>query len=302
MIGRRPAKAAAQVIGAALLFSTGGAAIKGAAVSAMYVASIRSGIAALTLLLWLRGRVSCSPRIAAVAAVYAATLVLFVSSTKLTTAATAIFLQSSAPILIAVLAPALLGEKSRRSDLIFLLAAAAGLALCMTGTTAPTAIAPDPATGNVLGALCSVSWALTLMGLRSFERSAPGTSMSAVVMGNTFAFAAGLPTLFSEPTGSAADWAAMAYLGVFQVGLAYVLLTAAFRTLPALHVSLLLLIEPVLNPVWAWVFFGEVPAAGTLAGGTLILSAAAAQAIQDARTSNQPLRHQEVATKGTKIH
>ena len=287
MIGRRPAKAAAEVIGAALLFSTGGAAIKGAALSAMYVASVRSGIAALTLLLWRRGRVSWSPRIAGVSAVYAATLVLFVSSTKLTTAATAIFLQSAAPILIAVLAPSLLGEKARPRDLVFLVAAAAGLALCMTGTTAPTATAPDPATGNVLGALCSVSWALTLIGLRWVERSAPGTSISAVVIGNTFAFAAGVPTLLSEPAGTVSDWAAMAYLGVFQIGLAYVLLTGAFRTLPALHVSLLLLIEPVFNPLWAWLFFGEVPAVATLAGGALIVSAAAAQAIQDAGSGSR---------------
>lgn len=282
MIGRRPAKAAAQVIGAALLFSTGGAAIKGAALSAMYVASVRSGIAALTLLVWLRGRVSWSPPMAGVGAVYAATLVLFVSSTKLTTAATAIFLQSAAPILIAVLAPSLLGEKSRPRDLIFLVAAAAGLALCMAGTTAPTATAPDPATGNVLGALCSISWAFTLIGLRWVERSAPGTSISAVVVGNAFAFASGVPTLLSEPAGSAADWAALTYLGVFQIAFAYVLLTRAFRALPALHVSLLLLIEPVFNPVWAWVFFGEVPATATLAGGALILSAAAVQAIQAA--------------------
>ena len=287
MIGRRPATAAAQVIGAALLFSTGGAAIKGAALSAMYVASVRSGIAALMLLLWRRGRVSWSPRLAGVGVVYAATLVLFVSSTKLTTAATAIFLQSAAPILIAVLAPRLLGEKSRPRDLVFLVAAAAGLALCMAGTTAPTATAPDPATGNVLGALCSISWALTLIGLRSVERSAPGTSISAVVIGNTFACALGVPTLLSEPAGSASDWAAMTYLGVFQIGFAYVLLTGAFRTLPALHVSLLLLIEPVFNPVWAWVFFGEVPATAALAGGALILSAAAGQAIQDAGSGSR---------------
>ncbi|MGH9254019.1 MAG: DMT family transporter [Vicinamibacterales bacterium] len=276
--------AIARVVVAAVLFSTGGAAIKTAALSGIQVASVRSGIAAIALLLWLRGRLQWSAQNVGVGAIYAATLVLFVMSTKLTTAASAIFLQSTAPLYIVILAPLLLGERFRARDLALLAAAAAGLVLCVGGGSEATVTAPDPATGNLLGILCSLSWAFTLLGLRWIERSQPGSGLSAVVIGNLIAFLVGLPFLVPLPAASAVDWATLVYLGVFQIGLAYVLLTGAFGPLPALHVSLLLLIEPVLNPVWTLVIRGEQPGAWTLVGGAIIVLAAGTQAVYDART------------------
>jgi DME family drug/metabolite transporter len=281
---RSPAAAVLRVVAAAALFSTGGAAIKTATLSGLQVASIRSGIAAIAIMLWLRGRMRPSARSLGVGAIYAATLVLFVTSTKLTTAASAIFLQSMAPLYIVILAPVLLKERFRTRDLLFLAAAAAGLVLCVGVTSDATVTAPDPATGNVLGVLCSVSWAFTLLGLRWVERDQPGSGLSAVVAGNVFAFFVGLPALVPLPSVSAADWATLGYLGVFQIGLAYLLLTGAVGHLPTLHVSLLLLLEPVLNPIWTWLVRGESPGVRTLVGGAIIISAAAAHAIYDART------------------
>lgn len=267
-----------RVVGAAALFSTGGAAIKIGALSGMQVASLRSGLAALALLLWIGGRARWSWRVLPVGVVYAATLVLFVTSTKLTTAASAIFLQSTAPLFIVVLAPVLLRERFERRDLLFLAAATAGLALCFVGQPAATATAPDPFTGNLLGAACSVTWALTLLGLRWDEQHAPGAALAAVIAGNVLAFAAGIPSLFSFPEASPAEWLSLGYLGVFQIGLAYVLLTSAVGHLPTLHISLLLLLEPVLNPLWTWLVHGEHPGVWTLAGGAIVIAASAAQA------------------------
>ena len=56
-----------------------------------------------------------------------------------------------------------------------------------------------------------------------------------------------------------ADWAALAWLGVFQIGYAYLLLSTGVEHVTALEASLLLLAEPVLNPVWAWAVQGERP-------------------------------------------
>src|SRR5688572_18122206 len=145
-----------QAIAAALLFSTGGAGIKVAAFSSAQVAGLRSAIAALALLLWLRGRVRLTSRIAAVSAVYACTLILFVHATKLTTAANAIFLQSTAPLYILVLAPLLLGERFRPRDIAYLAALAIGMAFCFTGQPQATVTAPDPVLGNILAALCGL--------------------------------------------------------------------------------------------------------------------------------------------------
>lgn len=266
-------------IAAAVLFSTGGVVIKTDAFSGMQVASIRSGIAALAIFLWARGRIVWGWPTVTVAAVYAATLILFVTSTKLTTAANAIFLQSTAPLYIVFLAPLLLGERFRRRDLLFVLAFGAGLVLCFRGATEPTVTAPDPATGNVLGILCSVTWAFTLMGLRWAERHDPQVSLSAVIVGNVLAFVIGAPFLQPFPAASPGDWGAMFYLGVIQIALAYVLLTRAVAVLPALDVSLLLLLEPVLNPVWTWLFRGENPGPWTLTGGAIILGATAGRTI-----------------------
>src|SRR5882672_5850547 len=131
-----------QALGAAALFSTGGAAVKTAAFSAAQIASFRAGIAAIALLLWLRGRVTLSRQAWAVGIVYACMTVLYVAATKLTTSANAIFLQSTGPLYLLLLGPYVLQEKVRRSDLAYLGALAVGLVICFTGRQAATAIAP----------------------------------------------------------------------------------------------------------------------------------------------------------------
>jgi DME family drug/metabolite transporter len=295
-----------QAIVAALLFSTGGAAIKVAAFNSSQVAGLRSGIAALVLLAWLRGRVKFTPPIACVALIYACTLMLFVHATKLTTAANAIFLQSAAPLYILVLGPFLIGERFRRSDLVYFGALAIGMVLCFAGQPPVIATAPDPATGNGLAALCGLSWALTLLGLRWVERDhhSEGLGMSVVVVGNLIASAASLPFAWPLPPAPAAEWATIVYLGVVQIGLAYVCLTKAMRHLPALEASLLLLLEPVLNPLWAWFIRDEYPGTWTLTGGAIIIAATGAKAVYDSRAGARHAGHKGhedvLATKVTK--
>ena len=250
----------------------------------MQVASIRSGIAAAALLFWMRGRVAWSWPTFAIGVVYAATLTLFVTSTKLTTAANAIFLQSTAPLYIVILAPLLLGERFRSRDLVFLAAVGAGLGLCFAGRPEATVTAPDPATGNLLGVICSLTWAFTLMGLRWGHRSGEGIGISAVIVGNAMAFVVGLPFLWPLPSASAGEWATMAYLGVFQIAVAYIFLTSAVAHLPALDVSLLLLLEPVLNPIWTWLVRGEESGIRTLVGGAIIVIATGGKALYDSGT------------------
>jgi drug/metabolite transporter (DMT)-like permease len=85
------------------------------------------------------------------------------------------------------------------------------------------------------------------------------------------------------PAASAAEWATVLYLGVFQIGLAYLCLAVAISRLPALEISLLLLLEPVLNPIWTWLIRGEDPGRWTIAGGAVIVTATAAKILYDAR-------------------
>ena len=102
-----------------------------------------------------------------------------------------------------------------------------------------------------------------------------------MVAGNLIAFAIGLPFLFPLPSATLAEWTTLAYLGVFQIGVAYVWLTSAMAHLPALEASLLLLLEPVLNPVWTWLVRGENPGVWVWTGGAIIIAATAAKTIYD---------------------
>ena len=274
------------VIAAAVLFSTGGAAIKSAAFSGLQVSSLRAAIAAAALLLWVRGRIVWSPRVLVIGTVYAATLTLFVTSTKLTTAANAIFLQSTAPLWIVVLAPMLIGERIRRREGVFLAAMAGGLTLCFAGALQATTTAPNPALGTVLGVLSGIVWAFTLIGFRWGESHQQGIGISSVVAGNIIAFLIGLPFLWPLPPAPLAGWLTLAYLGVIQIALAYIFLTRAVGRLPALDVSLLLLLEPVLNPVWTWAIYGEDPGRWTIAGGALIVTATGVKTLLDARATS----------------
>ncbi len=279
-----------QVLAAAVLFSTGGAAIKATALSGWQVAGLRSGVAALLLVALVpAARRIASPRVLAVGVAYAAALVCYALANRLTTAANTIFLQSTAPLYIAVLAPWLLRERLRRRDLLLLAVMAAGLVPFFLAGEPASRTAPDPLAGNLLAAAAGISWALVVIGLRAMERrpGQAGSAIASVVAGNGLAFLATLPFALPLPAAAPADWAIVVYLGAVQIGLAYLLLTAGLGRVPAFEASLLLLAEPVLNPLWAWLVHGERPARWALVGGAVILGATAARLLAQRRPAGR---------------
>src|SRR6266850_3498968 len=184
-----------RVLAAALIFSIGGAGIKACQLTSWQVASFRSGIAAVTLLLLLpEARRGWNARAALVGAAYAATVTLFVLANKLTTSANTIFLQSTAPLYILLLSPWLLREPIRARDVLVMAVVVLGMSLLFVGTERRYATAPDPFHGNILATLSGLSWAFTLMGLRWMGRNeGAGSAAPAVVIGNLIAFFVGLP-------------------------------------------------------------------------------------------------------------
>jgi DME family drug/metabolite transporter len=288
-----------QLLGAAALFSTGGAAVKAVHFSGWPVACLRSIIAGAALLLLLpQVRRRPTARMLGVAACYAATMILFVLANKLTTAASTIYLQSTAPLFVLLLSPWLLGERVRRADLVSMAAIAVGLVLLVTGLEPASVTAPSPLRGNLLAALSGLTWALTIMGLRGLGRGgggaategdhgtppAPGDdALVAAFWGNVLAAAAALPLSLPLPSSRVTDWLLLAFLGLFQIALAYVLLSRGLGGVPALEASLLLLLEPVLNPLWTWLAHGERVGPRVLAGGAMILTATLLNSWHDAR-------------------
>ena len=274
-----------KIIVAALLFSTGGAAIKFCGFGAWQVAAFRATIAMTTILIVLpEARRGWSWRTLLVGIVYAATTLLYVQANKHTTAASAIFLQATSPLFILLLAPLLLGEHATRRDLWQMGVIVAGLGLFFLGMDQPSATAPNPALGNALAAICAVTWAFTVIGYRWL--AARGSSVAAAaVAGNVTA--ALIAFVMAQPLvpGRPIDWGVVLFLGVCQLGIPYLFLARAVPQVRAIEVSLFLLIEPVLNPIWAWLVHGETPGPATLAGGALILGATAGRVWFDVRRS-----------------
>ncbi len=271
------------VLAAAFLFSTGGAAIKYCQLGSWQVAGFRSGIAAITLLLLVpQARRGWGWATWAVGAAYAATVILFVAANKLTTSASAIFLQSTAPVYILLLGPWLLKEKLRSLDLATTAILAVGAAIMLQGADAAAATAPDPHRGNFLAILSGFFYACTVVGIRWRSKAAAsggGSSIAGVAAGNLLAFLVCLPAALPVEEWRLGDGLSLAFLGVFQMALAYVCLTRGLGKVPALEASLLLLLEPVLNPLWAWLVHGESPGAWSLAGGGVILSGTILQSV-----------------------
>lgn len=246
--------------------------------SSWQVAWSRSFVAALAVALLLpEARRDWTWRKAFVGLFYALCLTSFVLATKNTTSANAIFLQSTAPLYLVIAGPWILGERTRWVDWASLAMIAAGMVLIFWQSDVAQRLAPDPALGNALGVLSGLMWACTVCGLRWLGRVREGgegsSSMAPILLGNLIAIAFTTPFLLPWTVVSAGDATAILYLGVFQVALAYWLLTRAVSKLPALETSLLVMLEPALNPVWTWLLHGERPRATALVGGALILVA-----------------------------
>jgi len=258
------------VLGAAVLWSTGGLFIKATKLSGLELSFGRSLLAAITVALLTRREGFGLNRVTALAAaLYAALLILFVLATKQTTAANAIFLQYTAPVYVLVLEPLLYKEKFRRRDLVTVIFCLVGMSLFFVGK-----LRPQDVTGNLLALTSGLCFAFYFLLLRHSSARKVNRA-SSVIYGNL------LVVLIAAPAGLAAlqnigarDAACVAYLGIVQIGFAYLLFTLAMaRGVRSLDAGIIGYIEPVLNPIWVFLFLGERPSNWALLGGAIIVAA-----------------------------
>jgi len=277
-----------EVLAAAALFSSGGAVIKAVHLTGWQVALLRSTVAALTLLVLMREvRRRPNLRVLGVGVAYAATLILFVLANKLTTSASTIYLQSTAPLYVLLLSPWLLKERIRGRDVVFVIALAGGLALFFVGFDPVSATAPNPKLGNILATASGLTWALTVMGLRALGKGGESWGPAGAFWGNIFAALLCLPLALPLAGARPLDFALVGYLGVFQIGFAYLFLIRGLVRVRAFEASLLLLLEPVLNPIWTWLVHGERPGLWSIAGAVVILLATLLKAWADGRATGE---------------
>ncbi len=261
---------------AALLWSTGGMFIKYIQWSAVCIVGARSllSAAAVGLLVPESRRFPGSLAVWLGGLFYAGMVLTLVTATKLTTSANAIFLQYTAPIYVALLSAWLLKEPVGRKDWLAVLATAFGMVLFFMG-----GFSFDSLLGNLCGVASGVCFALFVIALRYVKTAEP---TAVVFIGNIMAFLISLP-FWGAPWPNVYGWAALVFLGVFQLGLSYVLYTRAIPHVSALEGVVIPVIEPVLNPVWVFFLVGEVPSGWSILGAAVVLLSVTAYCLQKAR-------------------
>jgi drug/metabolite transporter (DMT)-like permease len=256
--------AIAALLVSAVLWSTGGLLIKSIDWHPMAITAVRGMIAATAIgLVWNRRlRLDRTPLLMAGALAYAGTAILFVISTRLTTAANAILLQYTAPVHVALFAPHFLGERTGRRDVARVAMVGVGMVLFFLDRLTPAGMLGNLA---AIGSGFCFGW-LTLI-LRRHPRHA---GVETLFLGSVITAAAGAPFL-RAPWPSGREWALLGILGVVQMTVPYLIYTWAVRRVRAVEAILLSVVEPLLNPVWVLLAVGERPGPWALVGGAVIL-------------------------------
>lgn len=251
------------VLTAAILWSAGGLFIKLVSFTAMPVNFFRGAFAAVVIAAIYRKKAFTITKTVLINAFfYTATLIAYVISMKTTTAANAIFLQYTAPVYVFIFEPILMKTKFESMNLVAILVCLAGMGLFFMGD-----LAPGHFEGNILALLSGISFAALILGLRKQKADQAAT----LFWGNSFIAVICLPWLFEVSSFPIDDMLMVAFLGTTQIGLSYVIFTWGIRRVLAIESSLITMVEPVLNPLWVYLGYGEVPTSYAIAGGVIII-------------------------------
>lgn len=212
---------------------------------------------------------------------YMGSQIFFIMGTKLTTAANVIFLTYTSPLYLVLLSYWFLGERPKRADYGAMVAIFAGMILFLGDD-----LGFDSLLGNVYGILCGLSMAIMALCMRSQKSGAPANT---ILLGNLLGGLLGLPFLFTVDS-TWVDTSIILYLGLFQMGLSFVLYSIAIRAVPALESMLILTLEPILSPLWVFLVLGETPGPLALLGALLVLGAVLTRAwLSTYQASEEPL-------------
>ncbi len=276
------------IVLAVLLWSTGGLFIKLTTLDAFSVNLGRSLFAAITVAVFTYKKGLRLDKFTLLSAfLYAGTLSCFVYANKTTTAANAIFLQYTAPIYILILAPFILKEKFRVSDLITVFVCVAGMSLFfLESQNADNTLATNVFWGNIAALVSGVFFGLYFILLRH-PRSLQKNPALSVFYGNIIIVLLMLPIIVQNPPSQIVinDILVILFLGIFQIGIAYILFTNGIaRGVRSLDASIIGFIEPLLNPVWVFLVIGETPSKWAILGGMIIISAVILHTLKENRS------------------
>lgn len=262
-------------VGSVFLFSTGGVSIKTLEMTALPIAGMRGLIAAIFLWFYLRwqGRTKELLRMTTpgwiATACYVAMTTSYVVSMKATTAANAIFLQYTMPAWVLVGGALWLKERITLNRVLTVGLSIVGMLFFFIDE-----LSPRQWWGNCVALFSGFTFAGLVLALRRDREHGP---LEAVFWGNAINAVIVLPIAyilepeFINQLRTFSAWIGILWLGIFQIGFAYILYIIALKGLPAIEVAILSLIEPVINPTWVFIVNGEVPSYFAVVGGAIIL-------------------------------
>lgn len=260
-------KSTLMVLACAFLWSTGGVMIKYVPWNGVAIAGCRGLVAAVTVWVYLHFshtpiRITLRTWKAAIA--MGTTCLLFVVANKLTTAANAIVLQYTAPVFLLVFSAVFYGTRFRRSDILAVVLTAGGIALFFFDQLDG---------GHLLGNCIAIFTGITMGLMYLFIGDAdPEERLSSVLLSNALVALIGVPFLFiTHGEITPLPVVLILLLGSVQIGIPYILYAKAAKHCPPLTCCLLCTLEPLLNPVWVMLFYGETPGLFALIGGIIVV-------------------------------
>lgn len=289
MVETRKTKAMLGVVLCAAMWSIAGIFIKLLPWNAFVIAGIRSLLAGGVAFAYLRisgQRLTVNRRTLSAGVALCLTMTFFVLSNKLTTAANAIVLQFTAPVFIMVISVLFLGKRFTAADVIAVVITLGGISLFFFDK-----LESGGMLGNFVALGAGAAFACYYISLGS---SNGGERLSVIVIANALTFVVSIPFLFLAPprlTGSSV--LCILILGIVQLGIPYVILARAAEYCPPLACSLLGAVEPLLNPVWVFLFDGEAPGVWALLGGGVVIVTISAWCVYNDRKEKAARRTAE---------
>ncbi|MEE9144125.1 MAG: EamA family transporter, partial [Candidatus Binatia bacterium] len=254
-----------QILLAAVLWSLAGVFIKSLDLPPMVITFYRSFFAALFFFFFCKRSAWEGlgvPLLVSVAS-YTAAISFFVWANKLTTAANAIVLQYTAPIFVYLFLRLLFGESITRANLLTLFSGMVGVVIIFA-----TSKAEQDLQGVTVAVFSGFLFSIYMVNLRFLKGFNP---LVLTFVNNLICSLVLIPLVASQLILSLDQYLVLAVMGVVQLGIPYFLFSKGLESISLQEASLIVLIEPVLNPVWVAFVVGEVPSVPTLIGGGIII-------------------------------
>lgn len=249
----------------ALLWSTGGLLIKFIPGNPVAINGARSLVALVFFFFYRRGiRIKINRYVMAAALCLFLTNNLYVIANKLTTAANAIVLQYTAPLFVLIWDCIYRKKRPDKKQCLLVFMAFAGMILFFLDQLEG---------GQLMGNMIAIISGVTFSGVFFINSLPESSSEDASMLAFSISIVMSVPFLGDVIKMDATAIGALLVLGIFQVGLAYVLFAKGAKLTSPVNASLIGLLEAILNPVWVFLFYGEKVGRFALAGAVIILLA-----------------------------